>query len=251
MISIITCSITPARYEALCENLRALLGDEPHEFVGIHDAKSMAEGYNRGLAQARGDTIIACHDDIEILAPNFPQILQKRLEQYDLLGVAGSTSLRGSAWVNAGPPYIFGQIAQLDAKRKGYDVVVWSAPAACVGNMRIMDGVFLAGKRSVFESTPFDQKTFRGFHLYDLDFTLRASAAGFKLAVCTDLMLIHSSRGSWDQHWAADAQRFIDKHRQSFDTHPVYPWSAMRVRVEKKEDLFEILRSPYWHDKTA
>ncbi len=251
MLSIITCSITPARYNALCANLDALLGDEPHEFIGIHDAQSMAEGYNRGLAQARGEIIIACHDDIEILAPDFRDLLRRRLERFDLLGVAGSTSVRGAAWMNAGPPHLFGQVAQVDPHHHGYEVLRWGAPAACVGNIRIMDGVFLAGKRSVFDATPFDDQTFRGFHLYDLDFTLRASCAGFKLGVCTDLVLIHGSRGSFDKHWAADSQSFIDKHRARFDSHPIHPWTAMRVHVAKKEDLCEVLRSPLWHDKTA
>jgi hypothetical protein len=38
------------------------------EIIGIHDARSLADGYNRGIAQSRGEHIILSHDDIEIRA---------------------------------------------------------------------------------------------------------------------------------------------------------------------------------------
>jgi len=109
MVSIVICSIQPERYEAVCENLRNLLGAEPHEFIGINDARSLAEGYNRGIAQSRGDIIIICHDDIEILSPRFTQRLVRRLQRFDLIGVAGSNRLAGAKWFDAGPPYVFGR----------------------------------------------------------------------------------------------------------------------------------------------
>jgi len=46
-----------------------LLGDEPYEIVAVRDARSLAEGYNRGVARSSGDIVILSHDDIEFLDP--------------------------------------------------------------------------------------------------------------------------------------------------------------------------------------
>jgi glycosyltransferase involved in cell wall biosynthesis len=71
VISVVVCSITPAKLAAVKENLSRLLDAEAHEFIAIQDAKSLAEGYNRGVARSSGEILILCHDDIEILAPDF------------------------------------------------------------------------------------------------------------------------------------------------------------------------------------
>ena len=246
MISAIICSREPARFGAVCDNLRARFGTEPHEFVHIADARSLAEGYNRGLRKSVGDVIILCHDDIEILAEDFTQRLLSRLQKYDLLGVAGSTRFVGPKWVNAAPPYIFGQIAHFIAAQKLYNIVVWGAPARCIPDIQVMDGVFLAGRRSVFESITFDEETFQRFHLYDIDFTARASRAGFRLAVCNDLMLIHSSSGKFDEAWRADAYKFMAKHSGHIQPVPQMAWKTMGMQVTTKEQVIELLRPRYW-----
>jgi len=37
--------------------------------VRIPDARSLAEGYNRGLRRARGDLLLFSHDDVRIVTP--------------------------------------------------------------------------------------------------------------------------------------------------------------------------------------
>jgi GT2 family glycosyltransferase len=246
MISIVICSITPANLQAARRNLSALLADEPHEFISITDAKSLAEGYNRGVRQARGELLVLCHDDIEVISPDFRQILLSRLQRFDLIGVAGATQLKGPRWLQAGPPHIFGQIAHYIQTEQAYDVVVWSVPARAIPGICVMDGVFLAGKRKVFENVQFDEQTFDGFHLYDLDFTFRAARSGFRLGVCTDLAIIHASIGSYDQAWERSAARFSDKHQKSFTYGASHYWQAMGVRVRCKEHVYEIMRPRDW-----
>jgi len=248
MISIIICSIAPAKLAAVKSKLSSLLDGEAHEFVDIHDAKSLAEGYNRGIAKSRGEILILCHDDIEILAQDFRERVLFRLRHFDLLGVAGSRRLAGPQWVSAGPPHIFGQVAHLDHADNSYDLYIWNAPAPCIGDIRVMDGLFLAGHRRVFEKVPFDEATFDGFHLYDIDFTFRAAKAGYKLAVCLDLMMIHASSGNFDERWHQYAERFAAKHYGQFSAIAPNSWQVMRVKVASKERLPELLRSPDWRD---
>ena len=156
-------------------------------------------------------------------------------------------------WAAAGPPYVFGQVAHPIPKDKCFEVTDWGTPARHVSGMCLMDGVFLAARRSVCEAIQFDEKTFTGFHLYDLDFTLRASAAGFKLAVCNDLMLLHESKGCFDSEWRKYTRIFMQKHAGAVDViQPEHKWAAAwcarKVRVSSKQALITHLRSPYWQD---
>jgi hypothetical protein len=69
MISVVFCSIDSVLTESIERHYRTLLGDEPHEVIAIRDARSLAEGYNRGLDRSSGDIVIFSHDDIEFLDP--------------------------------------------------------------------------------------------------------------------------------------------------------------------------------------
>jgi GT2 family glycosyltransferase len=55
--------------------------------------------------------------------------------------------------------------------------------------------------------------SFDGFHLYDLDWSYRASRAGFRAGVAGELLVVHASRGEYDAAWQRQADRFCEKHR--------------------------------------
>ena len=80
MISVILCSIDPGKFAAVSKNLADRMADAPFEIIGIHDARSLAEGYNRGIAQSSGEILVFCHDDIEIITPDFNARIRRHLE---------------------------------------------------------------------------------------------------------------------------------------------------------------------------
>ena len=53
---------------------------------------------------------------------------------------------------------------------------------------------------------------FDGFHLYDIDWSYRAAEAGFRMAAAGDLLVVHASRGRYDEEWENYAHRFCAKH---------------------------------------
>src|SRR6185295_4448699 len=61
-VSIVVCSIDDARLAAMQKSFRAALGDREHEFIVIHDARSLSEGYERGLRKSRHPTVVFSHD---------------------------------------------------------------------------------------------------------------------------------------------------------------------------------------------
>ncbi|HTV48964.1 MAG TPA: glycosyltransferase [Phycisphaerae bacterium] len=216
MFSVIICSIDPVKFSQILKHYQHLFGSEPSELIGIHDARSMAEGYNRGLARARGEFLIFCHDDIEFISPtDWLNRLKNHLAKFDMIGLAGTTKLVHPKWFQAGPPYIFGQVAHVGGIPKWpepYGVTIYSTPSACVSGIQALDGLFIAVRRQVLERVKFDEKTFEGFNCYDIDFTFTAYLADFKLAVACDLPVIHQSRGKFNETWLRDAQKFLIKH---------------------------------------
>jgi hypothetical protein len=247
MISVIICSVDDAKFAAVEATYRNLLASDEHEIIRIADARSMCEGYNRGVGQSRGEIIIFSHDDIEIHAPDFRQKLLSHLGRCDIAGLAGTTQLAGPAWAWAGPPHVYGQLGVYVRAKNLFDAAIYAAPTRHIKNIQALDGVFLACHRSVVEATPFDERTFGGFHHYDLDFTYRAFHAGMKLAVCCDLDLIHFSLGDFgSEAWKSSAARFMQKHGGTLPQRPPASWNRTSVRVPTREQLLPCLRPPHW-----
>jgi tetratricopeptide (TPR) repeat protein len=214
-VSVVICSREAAKFDAVSANYEERLAGVPHEIIGIHDARSLCEGYNRGFARSRGDVVVFSHDDIEIVSGDFAVKLFGSLAKCDIVGVAGTTLLRSPAWSRSGWPNLHGQVLHprpdgrllLTVYRLGQQRLVIGAQA--------LDGLFLAARREVFEKVHFDEKTFDGWHFYDIDFTYSAFVSGFRLGVRTDLLIAHYSDGSFDKAWEDYARRFLGKHAQA------------------------------------
>ena len=70
----------------LNENLKKVMHSASWEFLCINDAKSMCEGYNRGIALANGTFFIFCHDDIECIAEDITTSLELAFRTQMFLG---------------------------------------------------------------------------------------------------------------------------------------------------------------------
>jgi hypothetical protein len=209
-VSVVTCSNDDAQFAAMAESYDRALGAWPHEIVRIADATSLAEGYTRGAARTTGEVIVFTHDDVEILPSDFGHRLMRRLGGCDVLGIAGATRATGPGWPFAGWPYLHGSVLYPEAS--GYVVTVYSRTVPLARGIRVMDGVFLAMRREVALSVGWDADTCDGFHGYDVDFTLRAAQAGLRLAVASDLGVVHRSYGNFDERWAAAGRKLRAKH---------------------------------------
>jgi hypothetical protein len=209
-LSVIVCSNDDARHAAMAASYARALAGWPHEIVRIADARSLAEAYNRGAEMATGEVFVFSHDDVEILTADFGDRLARRLAQCDVLGVAGATRATAPAWPFAGWPYLHGSVIYPEGA--GYRVSVYSGTAPLAEGIRIMDGVFLAMPREVALALGWDAQTCDGFHGYDVDFTLRAAQEGFRLAVATDLGVVHRSYGGFDDRWEAAARKLMARH---------------------------------------
>lgn len=245
MLSIIICSINDAKYSATAEMYARLLPAGSFEMIRISDARSLAEGYNLGIAQSRGEHLLLCHDDLEILCTNFAERFYNHLGQCDLLGLAGTTKLTGSSWIASGPPHLFGQTARPRAEG-GYAVAIYNSTHRFFGNMQALDGAWMAMHRRVIEKVQFDDIVFDGFHLYDTDFTFAAYLAGFRLGVGADLQNLHASGGNYDDKWKLYARRFNMKYAGKFPKWVSREFNWNRISAPDKQTIIEIQTPPTW-----
>lgn len=242
MISIIICSINPVSCTRVCSQYRELLGNEPHEFITIHDARGLCEAYNRGLAQARGEIVIFSHDDIEIWTPEFLPRLKRHMERFDAVGVAGTTRLIGPGWHASGPPYTFGQITHPVKDR--FSVSFYGGQGrTAVGGIQAFDGLFQAWRRDVIARVGWDERHFNGYHCYDIDCTYRAHLAGYKLGVVLDLPMFHNSGGDFGDTWKQHAQIFLQLHGARLATVSRVAFQAAIVEVPTRHDALAIMNA--------
>jgi hypothetical protein len=209
MLSVVVCSTDPKKQRVIRAEYERAVG-RPYEFILIDDARSLAEGYNRGVAQSCGDVIVLSHDDIEIHSTELAGRLYVSLQKLDLVGVAGTSRLADAQWTAAGRPYLHGNIKYAAPSGERWQAT-YGPPS---DKIEALDGVFLAARRAVCITIPFDEGTFDGFHLYDLDFSHRAFLGGFRVGIC-DLDLTHHSQGTYDKTWKRYAASFVMKHRSS------------------------------------
>lgn len=248
LVSAIVCSIRPDYFAAVSQALHAQFAQHELELIGIHDARSLCEAYNRGAASARGEVLVFCHDDIAFLHADFGARVLAHLQHFDGLGVAGADRLVNGDWTAAGAPHLFGQVVhQPRAGESGFVLYVAGlhgakgashAPCAPVA---ALDGVFMAVRRGVWERIRFDEATFDGFHLYDIDFTFRAQRAGFKFAVASDLRLCHFSSGRYDARWHGYNRRFLAKFPQLSNCLPADRHSPLNVKLQTLEQVERLL----------
>jgi hypothetical protein len=245
-VSAIVCSIRPEYFA----NVERILGEQfarhRFELIGIHDAKSLCEAYNRGGARARGDILIFCHDDIDIVHADFGERLLSHLARYDVVGVAGARKLVNADWGHAGLPHVHGQIVHRPPGQADYLYFAAGLQAPVVEDIQALDGVFIAMHRKVWEAVRFDEATFDGFHGYDIDFTYRAHLAGWRLAVPMDLLLIHFSTGGYDLKWQAGNLRFLRKFPRLSNLPAVHRHSNLHVKLKTLEQV-ECLHSGLLH----
>lgn len=241
MISIVICSIDDAKLRRVVQNYATLLRGEEFEIIGIRDAKSLCEGYNRGFRQSKGSLLIFSHDDIEILSPDFATKLRCAFHDHDVVGVVGTTKLMNARWIAAGQPHIHGVVVYPPGvmENQGYLVNVFGAAKPIVDDIQALDGFFIAAKREVVERVGFDQRTFDAFHCYDIDFTFSAYLAAFRVAVSTEIIIAHQSAGNFSGNWPTYNARFVEKHQAMLYTEELGP---IRGAAAQQPDVAAVLR---------
>ena len=206
MLSVLVCSVNPVFLQQFQRNVEETIGI-PYEvivFDNREEKKGICEVYNTLATRSVYDHLCFVHEDVVFTTYNWGQQLFKTFhdEKAGLIGVAGSKykSAMYSGWFTGIKQY---DCANIIHRYKDGEEHIFLQPDADVSieNVVTIDGVFMACRKEVWQQVQFDQENIRGFHLYDLDFSLRAA---FKTRVVVDynILLVHiTSGGNYSDDW--------------------------------------------------
>ena len=94
------------------------------ELIGIHDAKSLCEGFNRGAARAMGDVLIFVMTTFRLCTPTLASVCLASREA-DVVGLAGGYATGEWRLASRGAPHLVGQICTGRRGRKGFSITRW------------------------------------------------------------------------------------------------------------------------------
>jgi len=264
MISIVTCSVNPFALHSLKKNVRATIG-VPYEIIAIDNADSkygICKAYNEGAAKAAYPYLCFMHEDISIDTRDWGPLVIRHLSDKNtgLLGIAGgdAKSLIPSSWscaMNSNEINIY-QHYKNRSEPAEHIVVSSERPAAAKREVVALDGVWLCTRREIFDQFQFDEEHFRGFHGYDIDYSLQVGTQ-YRLYVVFDILIHHFSEGRPDRSWMESAILVSKKwkHRLPVSIYPsascdyaFHHWKSMQIFLQHllrlKYDRLTIIR--YW-----
>ena len=212
MLSFVINSIDAAKFASVSGGIARAMAGAPHEIVGVHDARSMCDGYRRGLARSRGDAVVFCHDDIELLMPDLAVRIARHLERFDVFAPVGARKLVSMNYMDAGAEYLYGAMTGPTPDRRGLSTGFFGGETREIDGIVALEGIFIVARRNAATALGWDAETFDGWHGYDADFSFRAHLAGWRVGVVLDLAIVHDSGGSYDDSYLRAMGRFAAKH---------------------------------------
>ena len=181
-----------------------------------NNKESLHKVYNKAIDFALQEDVqqlVLVHDDV-ILESFSEKKLRTLFSRFDVVGCAGSTEVKlqpPALWHLMGGGFgsgnLFGAVAHGNIDEKNM-TAFGSYPKRVV----LLDGVFLAIKRKVFEKIRFDETCPAKWHFYDLDYSMQCHKAGFKLGV-GDILITHNSPGltSFTEEFNKGQEWFLKK----------------------------------------
>lgn len=190
MLSIIISSYNADLFAAIEKNIAATIGIS-YEIIKIENPGLMGlcEAYNRGANAAKYSNLLFVHEDVEFITENWGGILLELLDQENV-GIVG---VLGSDYVPNVP------FAWWDLHENNFSHYVQYEENILIGdynlssdkNVYVIDGVFMALKRTIFNKFKFDERI-KGFHAYDVKFSITVANEHQNL-VTSKIKLAHFS----------------------------------------------------------
>ena len=199
MISVIVCSIKPQFLEQLKLNIKKTIG-VAYELLAYDNRegrRGICEVYNELAKCVRYEIICFAHEDILFETHGWGKILLNTISNNNIgaVGVAGSKykSAFLSGWYTGNKKFDCANISHKFSNRVE-KIYLASVEEAKTEEVVCHDGVFICCKKELWQLVLFDEVNLKGFHFYDIDFSLRAAKI-FNVAVTYEIDIIHVTEG--------------------------------------------------------
>lgn len=248
MISIITCSNNTKNFVQFKSSIEKSVNVR-FEVIRVDNTQnqySICEAYNIGAKEAKYDYIVFAHEDILIKTENWGQLIIdifKENEDIGLVGIAGSKykSLSPSSWSNNDSSLDCINIIQHYPNENKKEIQkINPEPQSKLVEVKTLDGVFLCTTKNVWSTCKFDEKTFKGFHCYDIDFSLQISQK-YKLFVTYEVLIEHFSPGNLSKDWILDSIKLSDKWKNKLPSHTKLDLDYIDLEWKMKKRFFSAM----------
>ena len=205
---------------------------EPFELFYVkfifENKESLAKIYNKAIDDALEDDVdclILVHDDVILEEDPIPK-LEKLFDDYDLVGVAGTSKIElksPALWHLMGGGFqggnLHGCVQHSSKEIISYIPLLYkeTKPASTFGKyphkVVMIDGVFMALNRKAIETMRFDEDCPSKFHFYDLIASLDFHLEGGRVGV-GNILITHESPGlrEFTGEWKAGEKYFLENY---------------------------------------
>lgn len=238
MISIIICSRSPEQLAEAEAQLASTVGCD-YEVIAFDNRThgyGICKVYNLCAEKAKYPYLCFVHEDVRLHTPDWGKSAAdffKAHPQAGLLGVAGMGYLSDLDELRFIPPAYILRVRM--PHRQTGQVVEYRHPAHLDEAFRVavLDGLLLITPKSVWQSNRFDETTFDGFHLYDLDFSMQV-ARRYEVWATTAWDTTHFSLGTYNETHKEEYRKFYKKWRNHL---PAVTFPACTTETDKM-DIF-------------
>ena len=245
MISIIICSAQKHLLDNVSKNIAATIGT-PYELIAVDNSKGemgICQAYNKGAKQAKYPVLCFMHEDLDIKTKDWGAVVLDAFHKNANLGIVGVV---GNAYKSKAPtgwdsgsfdPELVScnYIQQFKFSNKPAEHVFVNPLNEQLSSVATVDGMWFCTTREIVEKYPFDEKLFKDFHCYDLDFCFQVGQT-HELAVTFNVLIEHFSEGSYKKTWWLDTLKLHDKWQEKL---------PIDLRNLPRETKFQIEKEAY------
>lgn len=210
MISIVVCSLNESLIKQLKESIGKTIGVNFEVLVWQNEAANLGicEVYNKVASRAAFPFILFVHEDVTFNTIDWGKNLINYFQQDRELGLVGIAGSRYKAKLISG--WYTGRkeidVYNVIHKNRGKIEVLKNINNEHIGQQVVcIDGVFMMCRKETWQQVKFRDDLLKGFHFYDIDFSVRV-AEKWKVMVVPDVELVHhTTGGDFGDNWVEQA----------------------------------------------
>jgi len=195
MITLIICSRNSDISNELKRNIAITIGVE-YELVVIDNSKndySIFSAYNEGAKRAQYPYLCFMHEDIIYHTQDWGLFIEKHFqdETIGLIGMAGTHFLPSIPTYWSPTPFITEYNLHNDHGKRieCYHLNFFSDKT--IVDAVACDGFCMFIRKDIFNVISFDEKTYTGFHYYDMDICMQVLTNKYRVCICRDVLIEH------------------------------------------------------------
>jgi hypothetical protein len=243
MISVIICSVKPHLLKQVTESIEHTIG-VPFEILFLDNRisrKGICQVYNELALQAKFEYVLFLHEDVVFAKKGWGEAVCKLFEEskeLGVIGIAGSNHFSPffTGWYTGESEMDFFSVTH---RTNGKEYQLQSSTQTKeVNEVICIDGVFIMCRKNIWEQLKFNESLLKGFHFYDIDFSIRASKL-CRIVVHLNIPLVHITLGGdYGDNWVKECILF----------HKEFKFEPMPENVKNASTSTELKIANRWLD---